>query len=220
MTPLSRVRQSRSSVPSCTNRCGSADAKHTIRTAARSARGTSQASPLSCARVSPNRSSTYKTPPVARCSNSCGLSASCDAAATKLLPVSCSARANTSAIMPASPRSNTGPLACANCCKRRRQSCIAAERPSAATVSAWFAIASPLFSARLTVARSFCNVIGFSRKSRAPMRIASTALSMLAWPDIITTGIVNCPLAAHSLSSEMPSVSGIQMSSSTSSGRA
>jgi hypothetical protein len=39
------------------------------------------------------------------------------------------------------------------------------------------------------------------------------------WPDIITTGIVRSPALAHSLSSVMPSVSGIQMSSSTRSGR-
>ena len=51
------------------------------------------------------------------------------------------------------------------------------------------------------------------------MRVASTAVSMVAWPDIITTGMVSWPLAAHSFSSVMPSVSGIQMSSSTRSGR-
>ena len=53
----------------------------------------------------------------------------------------------------------------------------------------------------------------------APTRVASTAESIVPWPDIITTGIVNKPAADHSLSSEMPSVSGIQMSSSTRSGR-
>src|SRR5574338_860863 len=52
------------------------------------------------------------------------------------------------------------------------------------------------------------------------MRVASTAVSIVPWPDIITTGIVSCPLADHSFSSVMPSVSGIQMSSSTRSGRA
>src|SRR5436309_15888020 len=36
----------------------------------------------------------------------------------------------------------------------------------------------------------------------------------------MTTGMVSCPLAAHSLSKVMPSVSGIQMSSRTRSGRA
>jgi len=71
----------------------------------------------------------------------------------------------------------------------------------------------------LTVASSFCIAIGFSRKSSAPMRVASTAVSIVAWPDIITTGIVSWPPAAHSFRSEMPSVSGIQMSSSTRSGR-
>jgi hypothetical protein len=50
------------------------------------------------------------------------------------------------------------------------------------------------------------------------MRVASTAESMVPCPDIITTGIVSRPLPAHSLSSVMPSVSGIQMSSRTRSG--
>src|SRR5207248_6949159 len=49
---------------------------------------------------------------------------------------------------------------------------------------------------------------------------ASTAVSIVAWPDIMTTGMVSWPLAAHSLRSVMPSVSGIQISSSTRSGRA
>jgi len=51
------------------------------------------------------------------------------------------------------------------------------------------------------------------------VRVASTAVSMVPWPDIMTTGMPSWPVAAHSLSSEMPSVSGIQMSSSTRSGR-
>ena len=50
------------------------------------------------------------------------------------------------------------------------------------------------------------------------MRVASTAVSIVPWPDIITTGIVSCPDAPHSRSSVTPSVSGIQMSSSTSAG--
>jgi hypothetical protein len=80
--------------------------------------------------------------------------------------------------------------------------------------------ASGLRSARLTAASRRCIAIGFSRKSSAPMRVASTAVSIVAWPDIITTGMVSWPLAAHSLSSVMPSASGIQISSSTRSGRA
>ena len=52
----------------------------------------------------------------------------------------------------------------------------------------------------------------------APNLVASTAVSMVPWPLIMITGMVSWPLAPHSLSSEMPSTSGIQMSSSTSSG--
>ena len=73
-------------------------------------------------------------------------------------------------------------------------------------------------SARDTVPSSFCSPTGFSRKSNAPIFVASTAVSIVPWPDIITTGIVSWPAAAHSRSSVTPSVSGIQMSSSTSAG--
>src|SRR5262245_31390918 len=73
-------------------------------------------------------------------------------------------------------------------------------------------------SARLTVASRRCNATGFSRKSSAPTLVASTAVSMVPCPDIMTTGMVSCPLAAHSFSNVMPSVSGIQISSSTRSG--
>ena len=62
------------------------------------------------------------------------------------------------------------------------------------------------------MASSFWRAIGFSRKSKAPKRVASTAVSMVPCPDIITTGMLSCPPACHSLRSEMPSVSGIQMS--------
>ena len=46
-----------------------------------------------------------------------------------------------------------------------------------------------------------------------------TAVSMVPCPDIMTTGIVSIPFAAHSFNKVMPSVSGIQISSSTRSGR-
>jgi hypothetical protein len=55
---------------------------------------------------------------------------------------------------------------------------------------------------------------GLFQKGNAPMRVASTAVSMVAWPLIMMTGMVRRP-PAHSLSSVTPSVSGIQMSSST-----
>ena len=70
-----------------------------------------------------------------------------------------------------------------------------------------------------TARSSFCSVIGFSRNAEAPNLVASTAVSMVPWPLIMITGIVSRPEAPHSLSSVMPSTSGIQMSSSTRSGR-
>ena len=73
--------------------------------------------------------------------------------------------------------------------------------------------------ARSTAARSFCRAMGFSKKSSAPILVASTAVSMLAWPLIITTGMLSWPDLAHSLSRVMPSQSGIQMSSNTMVGR-
>jgi len=60
--------------------------------------------------------------------------------------------------------------------------------------------------------------MGFSRKSNAPILVASTAVSMVPWPDIMITGMVSKPLLAHSRNRVTPSVSGIQMSSSTRSG--
>jgi len=59
---------------------------------------------------------------------------------------------------------------------------------------------------------------GFSTKSNAPRRVASTAVSTVPWPDIITTGQPSAAVLDHSRSSVMPSTSGIQISSSTRSG--
>ncbi len=53
----------------------------------------------------------------------------------------------------------------------------------------------------------------------APWRVASTAVSIVPCPLIMMTGIVSSPLLPHSLSRVTPSTSGIQMSSSTRSGR-
>ena len=64
----------------------------------------------------------------------------------------------------------------------------------------------------LHVFRSCCIEIGFSRKSIAPKRVASIAVSMVPWPDIITMGHLTVLCEYHSLSREMPSMSGIQMS--------
>ena len=70
-----------------------------------------------------------------------------------------------------------------------------------------------------TALSSFCRVTGFSKNASAPILVASTAVSMVAWPLIMITGMVRAPVEAHSLSSVTPSVSGIQMSSKTRSGR-
>ena len=52
---------------------------------------------------------------------------------------------------------------------------------------------------------------GFSRKSSAPRRVARTAISILAWPEIITTG-TGAPSALMSSSSARPSLPGITTS--------
>ncbi len=90
--------------------------------------------------------------------------------------------------------------------------------PSAASEMRLGPWPAAVLSARETVLSSFCSPTGFSRKSKAPILVASTAVSMVPCPDIITTGMVSWPLAAHSRSSVTPSLSGIQMSSSTSDG--
>ena len=61
------------------------------------------------------------------------------------------------------------------------------------------------------VTRSFSVESGFSRKSTAPSRVARTAVSTLAWPEIITTGVVT-PAAFKSSSSEIPSLPGMTTS--------
>ncbi len=76
----------------------------------------------------------------------------------------------------------------------------------------------PASSARSTVRSSFASDSGFSTKSKAPRRVASTAVSTVPCPDIMTTGQPSATPVDHSRSSVMPSTSGIQMSSSTRSG--
>ncbi len=97
-------------------------------------------------------------------------------------------------------------------------------RPTGTTVAgtSWRAArpgARPDSSARSTVRSSLASDTGFSMKSKAPRRVASTAVSTVPWPDIITTGQGRrSSLVDHSRSRLMPSASGIQMSSSTRSG--
>ena len=131
----------------------------------------------------------------------------------------CRVRAQISAMLPEALLSSRIEVLAAACSIRFRRSLSSGEREKASSVIGGFCGATSCLSAFLTVVSSFCSAIGFSRKSMAPTRVASTAESIVPWPDIITTGMFSKPPADHSLSSEMPSVSGIQMSSSTRSGR-
>ena len=130
----------------------------------------------------------------------------------------CSARATMSCPVPGSPTIRIGRRPAISRSSARSASRIAGLPPSAASDTRRGSCAAALFSARAIVDRSFWSPTGFSRKSNAPIFVASTAVSIVPWPDIMMTGIVSWPPAAHSRSSVTPSVSGIQMSSSTSAG--
>ena len=54
-------------------------------------------------------------------------------------------------------------------------------------------------------------------KSKAPLRVASTAVLTVAWPEIITTGGASLRAFRRS-STSMPSIAGILMSRNTRSG--
>jgi hypothetical protein len=78
--------------------------------------------------------------------------------------------------------------------------------------SCWFSLSSLCsLSAFSTVSKSLSDEIGFSRKSRAPNRVALIAISMCACPDIITTGAVT-PLRFSSSSNVRPSLPGMTTS--------
>ena len=61
-------------------------------------------------------------------------------------------------------------------------------------------------------------VIGFSRKSAAPSRVALTAMSTVACPDTITIGVPT-PRSRSSWSIDNPSLDGITTSETTTSKR-
>ena len=97
---------------------------------------------------------------------------------------------------------------------------IGSDTCSASCLSPMFSLrSSAASSARRTASSSFAVDRGFSRKSYAPSRVASTAVSTVPWPDIMMTGASPVLLSDHSLNREIPSESGIQMSSRTRSGR-
>ena len=122
--------------------------------------------------------------------------------------------------VPVSPRIRIGRRAASSVSSARSVSRTGARVPIAASDTRRGSRAAALRSAREIVPSSLASPIGFSRKSNAPTLVASTAVSIVPWPDIITTGIVSRPQELHSRSSVTPSVSGIQMSSSTSAGSA
>ena len=131
----------------------------------------------------------------------------------------CRVRAQISAMLPEAFLRSRREVLAAVCSSRFFKSLSSGERAKASSVRGGNCGETSCLSAFLTVASSFCNAIGFSRKSIAPTRVASTAESIVPWPDIMTTGMVNKPADDHSLSSDMPSVSGIQISRRTRSGR-
>ena len=219
VSSASRMQRSGSNSCLSTRARTSTGENDTSRALCLSARGSRNSRWRCSARSRRLKSGRNSTPPAALPRSSEGASSSICAPSTNGAPAGTSSRANSSARMPRSPRSMRGAATCASCARRFFASASAAERPSALSVSWGAGTDSGWRSARFTVASRRCRAIGFSRKSSAPMRVASTAVSMVACPDIMTTGMLSWPLAAHSLSSVMPSVSGIQISSSTRSGR-
>ena len=160
-------------------------------------------------------------PSCACCSSSSGALASFSYSVKPNHGVSlaCKKRAHISTLPPFFPISSKAFLLFATCSKRCFSSLITKLLPKLDKFISVLGKCSACFSAALTVLSNFCNAIGFSKKSNAPIRVASTAVSIVPWPDIITTGMVNSPALPHSFSRLMPSQSGIQISSSTTSGR-
>ncbi len=130
----------------------------------------------------------------------------------------CMYRAKAPRPVPGSPLISTAPSCWANCCTRSRRPCISALRPTGASADgsrlrAALACLPADSSAASTVRSSLASDSGFSTKSSAPRRVASTAVSTVPCPDMMTTGQSRSSLSDHSLSNVMPSVSGIQISS-------
>ena len=86
-----------------------------------------------------------------------------------------------------------------------------ADAPSCCRSCRFSCFSRSIFKAFCTVSRSLSVERGFSRKSSAPRRVAFTAISMCACPDIITTGAVT-PAALICSSSVSPSICGITTS--------
>ena len=98
------------------------------------------------------------------------------------------------------------------------RSCITSLLPMLSKFISIFGKLFACFKASFTVFKSFCSVMGFSRKSKAPILVASKAVSIVPCPDIITTGLVINFSFTHSLRRVMPSQSGIHISNKIKSG--
>ncbi len=130
---------------------------------------------------------------------------------------SCRVRAASSFPVPVSPRMQTRVSLAATRSTCAITRCIASPVqmiscfPSRA-FSCWFSCSRRFsLSAFSTVSSSLSVESGFSRKSSAPSRVARTAISMCACPDIITTGAVT-PLVFKSSNSASPSRPGMTTS--------
>ena len=130
---------------------------------------------------------------------------------------SCSVRAINSFPVPVSPRMQTRvslAATCSTCAITSRITALAHTiscLPSRRFNSRFSCSRRETCSACSTVSNSLSVEIGFSRKSDAPSRVAFTAISIVACPDIITTGDAT-PHFCKSSSSEIPSRPGITTS--------
>ena len=80
---------------------------------------------------------------------------------------------------PGSPTMRIGRPARSNCSIARSASITGVLVPSAESDMRRGPWPRPVFSARVTVVSNFCNPTGFSRKSKAPILVASTAVSIV-----------------------------------------
>ena len=104
------------------------------------------------------------------------------------------ARATSSLPLPFSPVISTRAAVGPTLSIRARTPCSAGLEPtmacawSAARLNRWFSVArTDRLSALRTVTSSRSLSSGFSRKSKAPRCVASTAVAMVPWPEIMTT---------------------------------
>ena len=94
---------------------------------------------------------------------------------------------------------------------------ISVRRSSCSRSEAFSRSRRPCSRARVTVTNVFSSDSGFSMKSQAPRRVALIAVSMVPWPEIMTT-VVSGRRRLSSARVSRPSMRGIQMSRKTRSG--